>query len=94
MVNHPFQIRISILGLQHTNAAQVLSDFLKLIQKKYPIEISDEIYTNCAHTQAEVIIAIPFSERETVRIDFNIYSSDFESLHPDEPTAYFKMESA
>jgi hypothetical protein len=92
-VNHPFQIRISILGLQHTNAAQVLSDFIQKIQKKHPVEITEEIYTNCAHTQAEAILAIPFSERETVRIDFNIFSADFDTLHPDERTAYFKMES-
>ncbi|GEM_PF-5094365 len=92
-MNHPFQIRISILGLQHTNAAQVLSDFIQKIQKKYPVEITEEIYTNCAHTQAEAILAIPFSERETVRIDFNIFSADFDTLHPDERTAYFKMES-
>jgi len=93
-VTHPFQIRISILGLQHTNAAQVLSEFIKNIQKKYAAEIIDEIYTNCAHTQAETIVAIPFSERETVRIDFNIFSSEFDSSHPDEPTSYFKLESA
>ncbi len=93
-MNHPFQIQISILGLQHTNAAQVLSEFIQSIQKKYPVEITEEIYTNCAHTQAKVILAIPFSERENVRIDFNIFSSEFDSLHPDESATYFKMESA
>lgn len=93
-MNHPFQIRISILGLQHTNAAQVLSEFIQIIQKKYPVEITEEIYTNCAHTQAEVILAIPFSERENARIDFNIFSFEFDSLHPNEDTAFFKMESA
>ena len=92
-MNNPFQIRISILGLQHTNAAQVLSDFIKLLQEKYPVEITDEIYTNCAHTQAEAILAIPFSEREIIRIDFNIFSSEFDSDHLDETSAYFKMES-
>ncbi|MBQ4380152.1 MAG: hypothetical protein II806_02620 [Bacteroidaceae bacterium] len=93
-MHFPFNIRISILGLQHTNAAQVLSDFITLVRQKYEVEVISEITCNCAHSQAEVTLAVPFSERETVRIDFNIFASEFDTLHPSETTSYFKLESA
>jgi len=90
----PFKIRISIFGLQHTNAAQILSDFIAYARNNYEVDLLDEIYTNCAHEQAETIVAVPFAEREHVRIDFNIFASEFDNTHPDEKNSYFKMESA
>ena len=93
-MKYPFKIKISILGLQHTNAAQVLSEFISLVREKYEVEFISEITCNCAHSQSEVTVAVPFSERETIRIDFNIFASEFETLHPSETTSYFKLESA
>ena len=93
-MKYPFKIKISILGLQHTNAAQVLSEFIALVRRKYEVEVVSEITCNCAHSQAEATVAVPFSERETVRIDFNIFASEFEGLHPAETASFFKMESA
>jgi hypothetical protein len=42
--------------------------------------------------QAEAVIAVPFADRETIRVDFNIYASEMEDKHG--MGLYFHMESA
>ena len=87
-----FHLRLTVCHLHHANALSVLADFIRTLQTKYPIQEGEHSAT--ATSEAEAFIAVPFSAREAIRIDFNIYAAQFESDHPEEPDVYFKMESA
>ena len=87
-----FQIKISIEKLHQTNAVEVITLFITSMQSKYTLRVSQapQGHVSCA----EAILTLPFSDRERIRIDFNIFTAQFESEHPEERDAYFKMESA
>lgn len=92
-MNRTLSLKISVLGLQHTDAAQILLDFISSARQHYDIIPEGDPRTDDPNAQAYQIILVPFSERERIRIDFNIFASEFEAQHPDEPTVYFKLES-
>ena len=93
-----FCIKISVERLRHTDARTVLNGFILSVREKYGLRISEEpdrgspLHQQAA-THAETILTVPFSERETVRIDYNIFAAQFEADHPEEPDVYFRMES-
>ena len=95
-----FLLKISVEGLQHTDAQALLSHFVRSERDQYGLSISEETdrdslpHPRQAVAHAETLISIPFTEKETVRIHFNIFASQFESEHPEEPNVFFRMESA
>ena len=88
-----FRLKISVSHLLTADATQVLTDFLSSVQDKYGVHHYDS-FDSSDSTQAEAIFCVPFTDREHIRIDFNIFAAQFEANHPEERNAYFKMESA
>lgn len=77
--------------LHQLDVKQLIDRFILFAKEKYDLHIisnSQIIKTN----QAEATIAVPFPDRENIRIDFNIFASEVE----DEGgcNLYFHMESA
>ncbi|MBQ9362263.1 MAG: hypothetical protein IJT97_02460 [Bacteroidaceae bacterium] len=94
-----FRIKISVEGLQYTDAQAVLNSFIQSVKAKYELGICEETNSGSlsdqqAATHAEAILTVPFSERESVRIDYNIFAAQFEDEHPEDSDVYFRMESA
>ncbi|MBQ9641970.1 MAG: hypothetical protein IJV06_10510 [Bacteroidaceae bacterium] len=86
-----FHLKLTVSHLHQTNALDILADFIATHRTKYSIQEGE--HSAAAASEAEAIIAVPFSARESIRIDFNIYAAQFESEHPEEPDVYFRMES-
>lgn len=65
--------------------------FILLAKEKYDLYIISNSQLSRTN-QAEATIAIPFPDRENIRIDFNIFASEVEDegYH----SLYFHMESA
>jgi len=78
------------------NALKVLTRFIYLEMQKYDVRLIDlkgGNKHNAIPRQAEAIIAVPFDKKEDVRIDFNIFASDFEGEFPKEKNIEFFLES-
>ena len=103
-----FTMRINIDGLcgghsgddivkRRANANNLLARFLYSSMKKYDIriiEISGGNLHNAIPRYATALIALPSGNKEDIRVDFNIFTSDIEDeFHVTEKTLKFSMTS-
>ena len=92
--NYPkghFPVHITVDASHHTSdALQLLNRFIILMQKKYALAIISSPTGTPPH--AEATLSVPFPDRENIRIDFNIFTSEMEDEHG--TGLYFHMESA
>lgn len=78
------------------NAIKLLSRFLYEMNEKYDlrlIDIQGGNLHNAIPRQAEAIIAVPFGDKENIRVDFNLFSHELEEEYHDEESMYLFMES-
>jgi hypothetical protein len=86
-----FPVHISVTGEStHGDALSLLEKFIQQAGEKYPLAIQQSPTGDA--TKAEATLSVPFPDRENIRIDFNIFASDMESIHGN--GLYFHMESA
>ena len=81
----------------YANANKVLARFLNSALEKYDlrlISMSGGNLHNAIPRDAEAVIAIPFAERENIRVDFNVFASEVQDeYHVTEREAKFYMET-
>ncbi|MBR4651146.1 MAG: aminoacyl-histidine dipeptidase [Prevotella sp.] len=103
-----FFVRATIKGLtgghsgddinkKRANAAKLLSRFLYLQQEKRDIRVasinSGKLH-NAIPRDGEIIFAVPFADKEDVRVDWNVFCSDAEEeFQVTEQSMEFLMES-
>ena len=79
------------------NANKILARFLNAAQDKYDMRlcsISGGNLHNAIPRDATVVIAVPFADREKIRVDFNVFASEVQDeYHVTEREAKFFMES-
>ncbi|MBO7570051.1 MAG: hypothetical protein J6T11_06850 [Bacteroidaceae bacterium] len=86
-----FPVHISVENKRkETSAINLLEHFMEEAGKKFDLSIVKTLSGNTQ--QAETVIAVPFADRENIRVDFNIYASEMEDKHG--TGLYFHMESA
>lgn len=103
-----FFIKASVKGLtgghsgddinkKRANAIKLLARFLYKEQQKMPILLADfnsGLLHNAIPRDGVIVFAVPFAEKETVRVDWNVYCSEVEDeFHVTEPTIVWHMES-
>jgi dipeptidase D len=70
------------LGL--ANALKVLSGYLGLLQEKMPVrlaQIQGGNLHNAIPREAGAVVAVPYSEKETIRVILNVYLAEIESAY-------------
>lgn len=79
------------------NANKILARFLNTAQDKYDMRlcsISGGNLHNAIPRDATAVIAVPFADREKIRVDFNVFASEVQDeYHVTEREAKFFMES-
>ena len=86
-----FPVRISVTGNgSGSNASDLLASFMDEAQENYQLSIVSPLLGDASH--AEAVIAVPFPDREHIRIAFNIFASEAEDQYG--TGLYFHMESA
>lgn len=86
-----FPVHISVENKRDgTSAIDLLKRFVEEANKKFDLTIVETLSGNAQ--KAEAVIAVPFADRENIRVDFNIFASDVEDEHG--TGLYFHMESA
>lgn len=91
-----FPLRISINDKQGDCATELIHQFVSEARQKYDLQVialpnnGPAIETH----HAEAIIAVPFPDKERVRIDFNIFASNTEEKYDDALRFRFHMENA
>lgn len=79
------------------NANKILARFLNAAQDKYDMRlcsISGGNLHNAIPRDATAVIAVPFADREKIRVDFNVFASEVQDeYHVTEREAKFFMES-
>lgn len=102
-----FPIRISVdklrgghsgddINKHRANAIKILTRFIYKTMEKYDMRLIDlqgGNLHNAIPRQAEAVIAVPFDKKEDVRVDFNIFASEFEEEYRDEKSVEFFLES-
>lgn len=102
-----FPVRISVdklrgghsgddINKHRSNANKVLTRFIYSAMQKYDLQLCDlqgGNLHNAIPRHAEAVIAVPFPDKEQLRVDFNVFASDFEGEYPDEDTVEFFLES-
>jgi len=102
-----FPLRISIdklrgghsgddINKHRPNAIKLLARFLFEASEKYDLKLIDiqgGNLHNAIPRQAEAVIAVPFPDKENIRVDFNIFSSEIGEEYHDEESMYLFMES-
>ncbi|MBO5613471.1 MAG: aminoacyl-histidine dipeptidase [Prevotella sp.] len=86
------------INKKRANAAKILARFLYLEQEKRPLWLvsfnSGKLH-NAIPRDGEIIFAVPFADKEDVRADWNIFSSEVEEeFLVTEKNMHFHMESA
>lgn len=81
----------------YANANKVLARFLNAAMDKYDMRlcsIQGGNLHNAIPRDATAVIAVPFADREKIRIDFNVFASEVEAeYHVTETAAQFIMQS-
>lgn len=86
-----FPVHISVENkCEETSAITLLEDFMEEASKKFEVTLVEKPSGNIQ--KAEAVIAVPFADRENIRVVFNIYASEAEDKHG--AGLYFHMESA
>ena len=78
------------------NAIKILSRYLWEVNKKYPLylqKIEGGNLLNAIPREASAVAAVPFSQKEEVRIAMNIFTHDIENEYPAEKEFYMHLES-
>ena len=79
------------------NANKILARFLNTAQDKYDMRlcsISGGNLHNAIPRDATAVIAVPFADREKIRVDFNVFAAEVQDeYHVTEREAKFFMES-
>ena len=86
-----FLLKLSVCRLSQSDGLAVLRDFVASVSSKYAVR---DVESSESASRAEVVIAVPFANRELIRVDFNVFAAQFEAEHPEVPDVYFRMESA
>ena len=73
--------------------AKILNRFISFAKGKYDLHVILQP-ENKETQQAEALIAVPFPDRENIRIDFNIFASEVDREYNDDTRFEFRMESA
>lgn len=84
------------INKHRANAIKTLARFIYMEMQKYDLRLIDlqgGNLHNAIPRQAEAIIAVPFDKKEDVRVDFNIFASEFEAEYSDEKSVQFFLES-
>ncbi|MBQ0074056.1 MAG: aminoacyl-histidine dipeptidase [Prevotella sp.] len=86
------------INKKRANALKILARFLYLEQKKMPLMLaqfnSGKLH-NAIPRDGSIVFAVPFKEKETVRVDWNIFCSEIEEEYiVTEKNIYWHMESA
>lgn len=104
-----FIIQASVKGLtgghsgddiekKRANAIKLLARFLYKEQQKMPLllaQFNSGKLHNAIPRDGSIVFAVPFNEKERVRVDWNIYCSEVEEeFHVTEQSINWKMESA
>ena len=84
-----FPLRIRITDNNGNNLPELIAQFLERISNTYDLQI-----LSAPPETAEAMIAVPFPDKEKVRIDFNIFASEIEDTISTPSRCYFFMESA
>ena len=81
----------------YANANKILARFLNSALEKYDIKlcsISGGNLHNAIPRDATAVIAVPFADRERIRVDFNVFASEIQDeYHVTEKCSKFFMES-
>ena len=86
----PVRIRIDRQGKNEHPALHLLEQFIETTRQRYEVAIVEAPRGDSTH--AEAVVAVPFPEREHIRVDFNIFASEKEEELGQ--GYYFYMESA
>lgn len=82
----------------YANANKILARFLNGALDKYDLRlcsISGGNLHNAIPRDAAAVIAVPFADREKIRVDFNVFAAEIQDeYHVTESSAQFFMESA
>lgn len=84
------------INKHRANAIKTLIRFIYKEMQKYDLRLIDlqgGNLHNAIPRQAEAVIAVPFDKKEDVRVDFNIFASEFEEEYSDEKGVRFFLES-
>lgn len=84
------------INKHRANAIKTLIRFIYNTMEKYDVRLIDlqgGNLHNAIPRHAEAVIAVPFDKKEDVRVDFNIFASEFEAEYADETKAEFLLES-
>lgn len=84
------------INKHRANAIKTLARFIYMEMQKYDLRLIDlqgGNLHNAIPRQAEAIIAVPFDKKEDVRVDLNIFASEFEAEYSDEKSVQFFLES-
>lgn len=85
------------INKKRANALKILARFLYLEQQKMPLALaqfnSGKLH-NAIPRDGSIVFAVPFKEKETVRVDWNIFCSEVEEeFIVTEPSMVWHMES-
>lgn len=85
------------INKKRANALKILARFLYMEQEKMPLRLaqfnSGKLH-NAIPRDGSIIFAVPFAEKETVRVDWNIFCSEVEEeFCVTEKNIYWHMES-
>ena len=78
-MTQPFAIRLRVSGLP--TAQQVLKQFLCALQERVAVDPIEDIHTTASAHEAEAVVCVPFSYKEQVRVDWNIYIAETEERY-------------
>lgn len=84
-----FPLRIRITDNGGNPIPELLTRFLQQVSTTYHLQILE-----APPQTSEALIAVPFPDKEKIRIDFNIFASDVEETMPPLSRYHFFMESA
>lgn len=79
------------------NANKILVRFIAQAMEKYDVKLVDfqgGNLHNAIPRNAEAVIAVPFPDKENIRVDFNIFASEIEAEYSNEKNVHFFLESA
>lgn len=85
------------INKKRANAIKLLARFLYLEQRKMPVRLAQfnagKLH-NAITREGSIVFAVPFGEKETVRVDWNIFCSDVEEeFQVTEKSIVWHMES-
>ncbi|MBQ9666387.1 MAG: hypothetical protein IJV33_07940 [Bacteroidaceae bacterium] len=83
-----FPLHLRVDDRLNENARELLLRFLQRLSESYDLQVLEE-----PTERAEATIAVPFPDKERVRVEFNVFASEVEDACGDPLRYYFFMES-